>query len=69
MLGILEQFMQLSRAEQSLFQLGRRLGHFQSLDDLEPGPQRTGVESVYRLQEVTPENIDRIIEKHTVKTL
>jgi hypothetical protein len=69
MLGILEQFMQLSRAEQSLFQLGRRLGHFQSLDDLEPGPQRTGVESVYRRLEVTPENIDRIIEKHTVKTL
>jgi len=69
MLGILEQFLQLPPAEQSLFRLGRRLGYFQSLGDLEPGPQRTGVESVYRRLDVTPENIDRIIEQHTIKTL
>ena len=67
MLRILEQFMHLPDDEQSLYQLGRRLGYFQSLDDLQPGVQRSGVESVYKRLEVTPENVDKIVEQHMLK--
>jgi hypothetical protein len=64
MLSVLEHFMQMPSSEQSLFQLGRRLGYFHSLDDLQPGVQRNGVETVYERLEVTPENVDRIVEQH-----
>ncbi|HJP50807.1 MAG: radical SAM protein [Pseudomonadales bacterium] len=69
MLEILEYYMQLPPDEQSLYQLGRRLGYFQSLADLEPGVQRRGIESVYEKLQVTPDNIDMIVEKHMLKAI
>jgi hypothetical protein len=69
MLRILEHYLQLPPDEQSLYQLGRRLGYFQSLNDLEPGAQRAGVESVYERLKVSPENIDLIVEKHMLKAI
>ncbi len=69
MIEILEYYMQLPPKEQSLYQLGRRLGYFSSLDDLQPGVQRRGAESIYEKLEVTPENIDKIVEKHMLKAI
>ncbi len=69
MLEILEHYMQLPADEQCLYQLGRRLGFFQSLQDLRPGVQRSGVEKIYERLEVTPDNIDRIVEQHMLKAI
>ncbi|MDP6377315.1 MAG: radical SAM protein [Pseudomonadales bacterium] len=67
MLAVLERFLQLPQHEKSLFQLGRRLGYFQSLEDLQPGAQRTGAESVYERLAVSPDNVDLIVEKYMLK--
>ena len=69
MLEIIEYYMQLPADEQSLYQLGRHLGFFQSLQDLNPGAQRSGVEKMYKRLEVTPDNIDRIVEQHMLKAI
>ncbi len=69
MLAVLDRYLCLPEAEQSLYQLGRRLGFFHTLEDLEPGDQRSGVESVYERLEVSPENVDSIVEKHMLREL
>ncbi len=69
MLAILEGYLQLPPDERSLFQLGRRLGYFHSLNDLQQGVRRSGAESVYRRLKVSPENVDLIVEKHMLKAI
>ncbi len=64
MLAQLDRFLELPLAEQTLFQLGRRIGYFYSLDDLQSLPRRRQVETISEQLQVTPGNVDQIIRQH-----
>jgi len=61
MLRILHTFLELPAEEQVLFQVGRRLGLFTRLRDLNDPNQRPLAEQAVRRQEITPENVDSIL--------
>jgi len=59
-LNIIDQFLNLDPLTQTLYQLGRRIGMFQGLKDLNDSDKKARVMKIYDSQEVTPENIDEI---------
>ncbi|MDF1539956.1 MAG: radical SAM protein [Candidatus Thorarchaeota archaeon] len=59
-LNVIDQFLNLEPVSQTLYQLGRRIGIFQGLKDLNDAQKMTRVEKIYLSQGVTPENIDAI---------
>lgn len=61
MLRLLHTFLDLPPEEQVLFQVGRRLGLFTRLRDLNDPVQRPLAEQAVRRQEITPENVDSIL--------
>ena len=61
MLGVIDAFLDLPAGEQVVFQLGRRMGYFQSLSDMHHGRRLAYVESVRDRLRITPENIDEVI--------
>jgi len=63
MLEVIDDFLVLPLEEQVTFQLGRRLGYFQQLSDMHEPAQRDHVESIRQRLQVTPENIDKIIDE------
>jgi uncharacterized Fe-S cluster-containing MiaB family protein len=63
MLEVIDDFLNLPPQEQLIFQLGRRMGYFQVLSDLQSPVQRNHVENIRDRLRATPENIDRIIEE------
>lgn len=63
MLAVLDEFLNMPTEEQVLFQVGRRMGYFQSLGDLQVPVQRRSVEDICERLEITAENADRIIEE------
>ena len=63
MLTVIDDFLSLPASEQLLFQLGRRMGQFQLLSDLQSPPRRQHVEHVRDRLKATAENIDQIIEE------
>jgi hypothetical protein len=54
----LDRFLSLDADTQCLFQLGRRLGVFSSLEDMENPRRMARVERVQREAKITPENIE-----------
>lgn len=63
MLGVIDTFKALPAAEQMLYQLGRRMGLLNHLNDLKnPQRRQRAVAAAQRLQ-VTPENIDDVIDE------
>jgi hypothetical protein len=60
LLGTLRTFLSLPPEEQRLYQLGRRLGLFASLPDMEDPYRRAQAERAYRELGVTAENVDEI---------
>jgi hypothetical protein len=62
MLAALETFLKLSPAEQCLYQVGRRTGVFSGLDDLENPVRRRRAEEIIRNHDITPANVDGIID-------
>lgn len=65
MLQLLDKFLVLGGEEQALFQFGRRMGYFHVLDDLSSPARRAYVHQVSDKFSVTPENIDRVVERNT----
>ena len=63
MLAALETFLKLSPAEQCLYQVGRRTGVFSGLDDLENPVRRRRAEEIVRNNDITPANVDGIIDE------
>jgi hypothetical protein len=69
MLAVLDEFLELPPQQQTLYQVGRRMGYFQSLDDLQSPVQRDHVESICQRLGITGENADRIIEERVRQSL
>lgn len=65
LLRLLDRFLDLNKEEQMLFQLGRRMGYFHVLEDLSSNARRSYVEQVRNKFDITPGNIDRILERYT----
>ena len=65
MLQTLDHFLGLPENEQTLFQLGRRMGYFHVLSDLQSTARRTYVDQVCNKFHITPENIDLVLEQNT----
>jgi hypothetical protein len=63
MLAAIETFLKLSPAEQCLYQVGRRTGVLSGLDDLENPVRRRRAEEIIRKNEITPANVDGIIDE------
>lgn len=63
MLGILRSFLALDAEEQSLYQLGQRLGHFARLSDMDHPNKCAAVEHVYRQLGATPDTIDAMLDE------
>jgi len=61
MLGVIDAFLDLPAGEQVIFQLGRRMGYFQTLADMHQASRLAYVESVRDRLRITPENIDEFI--------
>lgn len=69
MLAVLDEFLQLSPKEQTVYQVGRRMGYFQSLGDLNSAVQRDRVADICQRLGITTENADRIIEERTKQSI
>ncbi|MHA3964991.1 MAG: radical SAM protein [Candidatus Thorarchaeota archaeon SMTZ1-45] len=63
MLSILQRFLGLNENEQLLYRFGRRLGVFTSLDDLNDKRRRTRVLEIMSENDVTPQNIDYLLDQ------
>jgi hypothetical protein len=61
MTAIAQRFLALSVKEQMLYQVGRRIGLFARLDDLNDSFRRLRVEETCLRLEITPENVDSVI--------
>jgi len=48
--------------EQTVFQVGRRMGVFASLDELEQPERRARAETACRQYGITPANVDAVID-------
>ena len=63
MTGVIHRFLALPPAEQLLFQLGRRLGLFVRLDDLQLPERRRRAEAAVARYAVNEENIDALLDE------
>ena len=63
MAGILEAFLALPPDEQSLYQVGRRIGVFSRLSDMEIKYRREKTEQICIDLGVTPDNVDNVIDE------
>ena len=62
-LAVLDRFLALPEAEQCRFQVGRRMGVFTRLSDLNSARRRARVDAVCQQYGVTPENVDEMIDE------
>jgi hypothetical protein len=65
MIKLLNSFLDMEPERQCLFQVGRRLGVFTLLSDMEVPRKLAAAESACRQYGVTPENVDKLIEEAT----
>lgn len=63
MMAVLEEFLEMPPEKQTLYQIGRRLGYFQSLEDLASPNRRARAEKVRQELNITPDNVDHTIEE------
>ncbi len=65
MLEVIDRFFALPAAEQTLYQVGRRMGLYSRLDQLEEPGRRRQVEEVCRRWDIGPDNVDAVITEMT----
>ncbi|MBF8269846.1 MAG: radical SAM domain protein [Gammaproteobacteria bacterium] len=65
LLQVLDAFLHLSELDQVVFQLGRRMGYFQDLHDLQSPARRTYLSKVCSQNQLTSATIDQFLEQHT----
>ncbi|MFW6011756.1 MAG: radical SAM protein [Desulfosalsimonas sp.] len=63
MTAMIKRFLSMDPHERMLYQVGRRLGHFRSLDNLENPSARAEIEKICRSHGITPENADQVIDE------
>ncbi|MFW5936734.1 MAG: radical SAM protein [Desulfosalsimonas sp.] len=63
MIGVVQRFLSMDPHDRMLYQIGRRLGHLRSLDDLENTQVRGQLEELCREHGITPENADEVINE------
>ena len=63
MISVVEAFLKLSPEEQVVYQVGRRTGMMNGLGDLENPFRRGRAEEIIRKNQITPQNVDGIIEE------
>ena len=63
MTGVLRTFLEMEPERQCLYQVGRRLGIFARLSDLENPRRLAKVENTCREHGITPENVDEVIDE------
>jgi hypothetical protein len=63
MTGVLRTFLALEPKKQCLYQVGRRLGVFQRLSDMNSPRRLARVEQVCKENAITPENVDNVIDE------
>jgi hypothetical protein len=61
MLAVIDRFFALPPAEQTLYQVGRRMGIFSRLDHLEHAGRRRQVEQICQRYGITADNVDTVI--------
>ncbi len=61
MIGLLRRFVEMDRREQCFYQVGRRLGVFARLADMESPKAMAMVEGVCKEHGITPDNVDELI--------
>jgi radical SAM superfamily enzyme YgiQ (UPF0313 family) len=62
MTGVIHRFLALADEEQLVYQVGRRMGLFARLDDLQHGPRRRRAEQAIAQYGVTQVNVDQLID-------
>jgi ABC-type uncharacterized transport system ATPase subunit len=63
MTDLLKEFLALSPDEKCLYQVGRRLGVFASLQDMQNNYRREKTEQICRDLGVTADNVDQVIDE------
>ncbi len=63
MTGVIQNFLSMDSKHQTLFQVGRRLGIFSRLSDMDSSHRFAMVEKTCRELNITPENVDEIIDE------
>ena len=63
MIDILRRFLDMSPEQQTLYQVGRRLGVFSSLDSMDSPRRMEKVQRTCRELGITPTNVDELIEE------
>ncbi|MEZ4528384.1 MAG: radical SAM protein [Desulfobacterales bacterium] len=63
MIGILKKFLDLPPQDQCCYQVGRRLGIFHELADMNSSQRMRKVEKFCRENKITPDNADRVIDE------
>lgn len=63
MVGIVREFLELDPGERMLYQVGRRMGLFRSLDDMHSATKRQHVEIACRRAGITPDNVDEAVDE------
>ncbi len=63
MIGVIDQFFELGPQERILYQIGRRMGFFKGLEDMDKSPRMDQVRLACKNYGVTPKNVDQILER------
>ncbi|WP_020589949.1 radical SAM protein [Desulfobacter curvatus] len=63
MIGVIDRFFELAPQERILYQIGRRMGFFKGLEDMEASPQMDQVRLACENYGVTPKNVDQILDR------
>jgi hypothetical protein len=63
MIGILHRFLKMSPERQSLYQVGRRLGVFATMDDMDNPRRMARVQRTCEELGITPANVDELIDE------
>jgi hypothetical protein len=63
MIGIIDRFFELGPKERILYQIGRRMGFFKGLEDMDTSSRMDQVHLACKNYGVTPKNVDQILDR------
>jgi len=63
MVSMVSSFLNMQPTDQVIYQVGRRMGLFRGLSDLDDGEQREQVEDICNRNKITSENVDAVIDE------